>query len=303
MCNRPQNEDVNARDELPKGEGQYDDLEEQPQNVESDKGGFVRAKPPLSEASPISQFLFMWPAPLLKLGMTRPLEERDLPDICEADTSAANRVYFEKLWEEEKRNHPENPMLQRALLKDFIFSLWYVQPMLMLGAAAKLSQAIALGLLIESFEQDNGSSYLWASVIVLGGLALLCEHHHSFFFTWRKGMRYRIAAIATIYHKSQRLSSTHQETAASYGQISKYYCLVGYCFFVVIFCVLTPVLSELGQQRCRAILAGCLVLQPSGLGTRAESCHPLCWVDNNGPSVCRGFWPPFCWFHSTPSVS
>lgn len=218
------NEEVNEQGEPAKNESQNGDMGKK--TSERREEDVSRPKPPLEEASWVSQFLFMWPYPLLKLGMSRPLEENDLPDISKKDSSTANRIYFEKLWEEEKRKHPENPMLHRALLKDYIISIWYVQPMYLLGAASKLSQAIALGLLIESFEEDNGSGYLWASVIVLGALALLCEHHHSFFFTWRKGMRLRIAAIATIYSKCQRLSSTHQDTAASYGQISEY-CIGG----------------------------------------------------------------------------
>jgi len=183
------------------------------------KDGLERKPPPLEEASLFSKAIFSWPYALLKMGLERPLTEMDLPDISEADTSAYNRIYFEKLWDEEKRQHPDKPLLQRALLKDFFKSVWYVQPMYMLGAVAKIAQAVALGLLIESFEENNGSSYQWATVIVLGALALLSEHHHSFFITWRKGMRIRIAAIGAIYYKSQRLSSTHQDTSASYGQI------------------------------------------------------------------------------------
>lgn len=218
MCNKPSDENANTNATPTKQENEYHvSLDEEV--YAAPPAQLMRPTPPLLEASPLSQFLFFWPYPLLKIGLSRPLEESDLPDIAEADSSAANRIYFENLWEDEKRKHPNNPMLHRALLKDFICSMWYVQPMYFLGAAAKLSQAVALGLLIESFEEENGSGYLWASVIVLGGLALLSEHHHSFFFTWRKGMRLRIAAIATIYQKSQRLSSTHQDTSASYGQI------------------------------------------------------------------------------------
>lgn len=178
-----------------------------------------RPKSPLEKASFISKLLFMWPYPLLKVGMTRPLEESDLPEVMEIDSSAANRRYFENLWEEEKRKHPNNPMLQRAILKDYFSSLWYVQPLYMIGAVAKVSQAVALGLLIEAFQKGKSTGWLWASVIVAGGAAFLIEHHHSFFITWRKGMRLRIAAIAAIYYKSQRLSSTHQETSASSGRI------------------------------------------------------------------------------------
>ena len=219
MC-RPAEENPSENDEC------HQEQQEEPKTMRrsneespSDNGEFERKPPPLETASLLSKAIFAWPYALLKLGMERPLTESDLPDISEADTSAYNRIYFERLWEQEKRKHPDNPMLQRALLKDFFSEIWYVQPMYMLGAVAKIAQAVALGLLIESFEQDNGSGYQWASVIVLGALALLSEHHHSFFITWRKGMRIRIAAIGAIYYKSQRLSSTHQDTSANYGQI------------------------------------------------------------------------------------
>jgi ATP-binding cassette subfamily C (CFTR/MRP) protein 4 len=79
-------------------------------------------------------------------------------------------------------------------------------------------QAIALGLLIESFETGR-NGYLWAGVLVFCGLIMLIEHHHVFMFTWHKGMQLRTAVVANVYAKSLRLSSTHQETAASSGKI------------------------------------------------------------------------------------
>jgi ATP-binding cassette, subfamily C (CFTR/MRP), member 4 len=213
MCERTDADNANGSMET--------DQRDVPSEAEAAAAGETKSRPkdPMGGASLLSRFLFLWPYPLLKQGMTRTLQERDLPEIAQADTSAANRIYFEHLWEEEKRLHPNNPRLDRALLKDFIFSMWYVQPMYLIAAVAKVSQAVALGLLIETFETNTGSGWLWASVIVLGSLALLAEHHQSFFFTWRKGMRLRIGAIASIYNKSQRLSSTHQDTSASYGRI------------------------------------------------------------------------------------
>ena len=53
----------------------------------------------------------------------------------------------------------------------------------------------------------------------MGGLVILMEHHHIFFMTWRKGMQMRISCVSSIYAKSLRLSSTHQDTSASTGQI------------------------------------------------------------------------------------
>ena len=110
------------------------------------------------------------------------------------------------------------PSLHRAIIKDFLTSMWYVQPFMALSSTAKLVQALALGYLLQTFEQEpalslenddnNKAGYLWAGILVLSGLVVLMEHHHVFFWTWRKGMQYRISCIAAIYDKSLRLNST-----------------------------------------------------------------------------------------------
>lgn len=173
-----------------------------------------------------SQLFFSWPYPLLQIGMQRPLEDADLYDVLEEDSSLYNRDYFLRLWQAEQERAqsarpPQRPSLHRALGRDFFTSIWYVQPMMMIGAAAKVVQAVMLGHLIQSFVNPDGSrkGYLWAGMVVLTGLFVLFEHHHVFFFTWRKGMQMRIASIAAIHDKSLRLSSTHQTTSASYGRI------------------------------------------------------------------------------------
>jgi ATP-binding cassette subfamily C (CFTR/MRP) protein 4 len=178
-----------------------------------------RSQNAMGQASFLSRLLFIWPYPLLKLGLERPLEERDLPENLEIDTSLYNRNHFESIWAEEKTRHPKNPNLHRALLADFLKSVWYVQPAMMAAMIAKVVQALALGLLIESFETGNGQGYKWAALLVGCGMIVLFEHHHVFFITWRKGMQIRISCIAAIYSKSLRLSSTHQETSASTGKI------------------------------------------------------------------------------------
>jgi ATP-binding cassette subfamily C (CFTR/MRP) protein 4 len=173
----------------------------------------------LEQASFFSRMFFFWPYPLLKLGLKRPLEEEDLPDILKADSSNRNKNRFDQIWDEEKRQNPKEPSLHRAIIKDFLKSIWFVQPIMMLAMTAKIIQALALGLLIESFETGSRDGYKWAGVLVGTGLVILFQHHHIFFITWRKGMQYRISAVASIYAKSLRLSSTHQETNASTGKI------------------------------------------------------------------------------------
>ena len=52
--------------------------------------------------------------------------------------------------------------------------------------SAKLIQALALGHLLQTFEDDahgGNGGYLWAGVLVLSGLVVLFEHHHVFFWT------------------------------------------------------------------------------------------------------------------------
>lgn len=186
----------------------------------------TRPNNPLDQASFISRLFFMWPYSLLKLGMTRPLEECDLADVLPRDTSLYSRDYFLKMWNEECRLHSgsspdgaDGPSLRRAMLKDYLKSLWYIQPIYLVGETARVVQAVVLGFLIESFEGRNDNGYLWASIMVACGILLLLEHHHIFFFTWRKGMQMRASCVAAIHDKSLRLSSTHQDTSASYGRI------------------------------------------------------------------------------------
>ena len=178
----------------------------------------------MSNASWFSRLIFYWPYPLLKKGLDGPLSARMLPEILTADTSNYNRDYFEKLWEKEKnRCHNAQhlkPSLHRAMLIDFFTSIWYVQPLMLAAAVAKIVQAVFLGYLIESFENPSGNNgYIFAGAIVVCGLVILFEHHHVFFITWRKGMQLRVSCVATIYQKSLKLSSTHQETNASTGRI------------------------------------------------------------------------------------
>ena len=86
-------------------------------------------------------------------------------------------------------------------------------------SVAKLAQAVALGYLLETFDTKNQEDelstnnntydgYLWASILVISGVIILLEHHHVFFWTWRKGMQYRTSCVAAIFDKSLRLKST-----------------------------------------------------------------------------------------------
>ncbi|KAL3796991.1 hypothetical protein ACHAW5_002761 [Stephanodiscus triporus] len=169
------------------------------------------------------------------------LRESDLPDVLPHDASGENLRRFNDMWEGEKRRvaalamaaaaaakkkgrppptPPSRPSLHRAVAMDFLRTMWFVQPLMFASSTAKLVQALALGFLLQTFAGDDGdddagggggdrgNGYLWAGVLVLSGFVVLMEHHHVFFWTWRKGMQYRVAFIAAIYDKSLRLNST-----------------------------------------------------------------------------------------------
>lgn len=200
---------------------------------------YVRPANPLLEASSYSKLMFSWPFPLLKLGMERPIEDADLAEIPPEEGSAANLSMMEQLWKREveraerqakKRQHKNGggadmprPSLHRAIFLDFVSSMWIVQILMGLSYAAKLVQALMLGLLLETFEstdlEKKNQGYMWAAILVICGAVILFEHHHVFFITWRKGMQYRISMVAAIYAKALRLKSTAGTDASSSGKI------------------------------------------------------------------------------------
>eukprot|EP00804_Cyclotella_cryptica_P018853 CCRYP_020942-RD/>CCRYP_020942-RD protein AED:0.33 eAED:0.33 QI:0/0.9/0.90/1/0.9/0.90/11/87/1336 len=184
---------------------------------------------PFLHATLLSKLLFIWPNTFMNKthsdGSSSILQECDLPEVLPNDSSQKNLNDFRTMWEKEKqraatamerhrRTHGDktvgsrvppppsaHPSLRRAYAMDFLTSLWFVQPIMGLAALCRMVQAVALGYLLQSFEvQDVEGGYLWAGVMVASGFVVLMEHHHV--------MQYRISAIAAIYDKSLRLSST-----------------------------------------------------------------------------------------------
>ena len=157
---------------------------------------------PFTAASFLSKLLFIWPRSLMNTPST--LQDTDLPDVLPADSSEVNLEKFNKMWDEEKeratrvmKRYRHNnkkipkaayPSLRRALTRDFFRTLWFIQPIMFMASACRLVQAVALGYLLQSFEVgDFKGGYLWAGVMVGSGTVVLMEHHHVFFWTWRRG--------------------------------------------------------------------------------------------------------------------
>ena len=171
----------------------------------------TRSACPLIDASIPQKIFFGWAWPLLKLGSQRPLQEVDLPDVHPKDSSRYNREYIDKIWTRAKNSDSQ---LGYALLKDYYATTRVPQCILFLNSAAKIGQAIALGLLMEQFSQDTSSSsspqtgYFWCAVMVGCGLIAFPTKQRLYFEMYRKGMQVRAGLVALLYDKSIRLASS-----------------------------------------------------------------------------------------------
>ena len=171
------------------------------------------------DASFISKICFTWPEQLLKKGMLKPLEEKDLPSLAKEEESRYNRTALEKIWQDEverveslkeklpngsRKRANSRPSLQRALIVDFLKSTWIIHPFMFARAVAEIAMSVALGFLIQGFMDNSRDGYLWAAVFSLSNVVLLLEYHYVHFINQRKGMQFRIAAISSIFSKSLR---------------------------------------------------------------------------------------------------
>jgi hypothetical protein len=211
---------------------------------------------PIAQASLWSRFWFNWNKPLLHLGLKRPLEASDLARLAVEDQSRFNRDYMEDLYRKEqaaaeRRPCSPPPSLARAVARDFFYTTWPSRLLIMLNSLAKIGQALALGVLLDTFEETRESSssspspksnrreleekewfailsssgYFWAAVIVLCGCLAFPTKQHSFFQLYRKGAQYRTGFMAAIYAKTLRLSSIrhgnrHGTSAAGGGHVT-----------------------------------------------------------------------------------
>lgn len=162
-----------------------------------------------------SRMSFTWIYPILELGSQRPLEEMDLPEVCNLESSAFNRAHIEDIWEKEKETKREN--LARALLVEYLRSTWTVQLLALVNMFARIAQAWGLGMLMEQFgrlggekkvssdEIDTKKGHFYAGFLVITGLIAFPTKQQQFFLAYRKGLQMRIGLVAAIYQKALRL--------------------------------------------------------------------------------------------------
>ena len=147
---------------------------------------------PLESTSLLSRLTFSWPYTLIQKGLKRQIQESDLPDVPNGESSKRNRKVFEKIWQEEQDSATRAkrpPSLHRAVLKLYFSKLWYLQPLIGVTSASRIGCALLLGKLIQTFgEGPSSQGYIWAVLLIVCAIVPLITHHQTYFWTWRMGL-------------------------------------------------------------------------------------------------------------------
>eukprot|EP00937_MAST-01D_sp_MAST-1D-sp2_P002959 g2959.t1 len=177
----------------------------------------ARAPPPILKMRYFSlhHVLMNWMSPLMALGNQRTLVDGDLPDLAPQDASAHLRAQLDAAWRTERRRNPGAPSLARALRNMFAPGYLDAAPLLVTGAAVRISQTQCLALLIEHFEAPTASreggvargAALGAAVVSLQ-LAYGVLHHNYVIRVHRIGLRMRSACLSCLFAKILRVRST-----------------------------------------------------------------------------------------------
>lgn len=160
---------------------------------------------PWEEASFVSCLCFAWAFPLLRKGFRRPLQESDLPALARVDTSLYNVQHLKRIVR--KENPSSSSCLAWVLFQDYWRRTRKARLLLAVNMTCRIFQAIALGRLLEQFQENinHKEAYVWTTVLAMCGLLAFPAKQHMFFETYRIGMQYKVALVAAIFEKTLRL--------------------------------------------------------------------------------------------------
>lgn len=168
---------------------------------------------PLDNASIITEILYTWINPILKIGATRPLEISDIPDVPMSQRSEYAHNLINKSWNIERVVYPTNPYLLRAIwnatkYKVFTASCYFIvfitalslQPLFV----TKILQYVATG----HAQIENVHSGIVFS-ITLGVISMTSQlaANSGFYMINKLGILVRSALTSMIFQKTLKLSN------------------------------------------------------------------------------------------------
>ncbi|XP_052827296.1 ATP-binding cassette sub-family C member 4 isoform X1 [Octopus bimaculoides] len=162
---------------------------------------------PMMKANFISKLFYWWLNPLLSLGYKKTLNQEDLFNVLNDDSSDILRERLTSEWEKEmlKLKHSGKPSLSWAIFRTVYkkYFLWLC--VVSLDEFSKVIQPLLLGKLVSYFtpnsQMTTQQAYLYGMGVVICVL-LGCLTNHIFFFNvQRLGMQIRIACCSLMFKK------------------------------------------------------------------------------------------------------
>ncbi|XP_035673618.1 multidrug resistance-associated protein 4-like isoform X1 [Branchiostoma floridae] len=181
---------------------------------------------PMLSANFMSRASFSWLDPLFAKGYRKRLEESDLYNVIEEESSQKLGGDLERAWQKEldlATTTWKPPSFQRALLQCFGFKYALIGLCFFVEEVLQLAQPVFLGLLISSLSADTTVSrqeaYLYAFAVSFCTLYKSVCHHQWQWPSWRWGqLRIKVACSYLIYRKTLRLSNSALQKTTT-GQI------------------------------------------------------------------------------------
>lgn len=171
---------------------------------------------PYDESDCLSFLLFLWPAPLIKLGSQKTLTQSDLPGVSRDDNVRYLGSRLTGEWNKEVSLRGSQASLARALFISQVIDNWYVGVILIMESALRIYQAQVLGRFIRYIltelddpwitESVYNNGYFLSFILVMLGASVAFLHHHAFFHAWRLGMQLRGSLTTLIYDKAIKLT-------------------------------------------------------------------------------------------------
>lgn len=199
----------------------YTPLNGEPNGHRTDSDGYVT---PYAYAGFLSGMSFWWLSSLMKRGQEKPLEEKDIPQLCKGDRAeSCYRLFVEQLNKQKQKQSSPPSMLwtiischQREILVSGFFALLKI---LTLSAGPMLLNAFIN-------VAEGNAAFRYEGYLLSGGLFVAkclesLSQRQWYFRTRVIGLQVRSLLSAAIYQKQLRLSNTGR-IMHSAGEIMNY---------------------------------------------------------------------------------
>jgi hypothetical protein len=163
----------------------------------------------------LRKWTFEVTAPMIKQGLSSPLQFEDLMHLSEADRATGLVENLAEHFQETPGASPAGvPRLVLALISAYWFDIGCVMlPLTFFEGFCRIGLAMTLRFLLEymQYAAEDGNYtpvYLLAATLGFTTVVLTVVHHVLFFFSMRLGWRWKLSTTGLIYRKLFELKSS-----------------------------------------------------------------------------------------------